>query len=343
MAIKTYRDLTHEEWLKMRNDGFGSSEIAHCCNLSKYGSPLKFYHAKRAAMQGEPQEFESMITKFGHWLEPSVASAFEECTGHKVIKSTSGDFIVKNDLRPYLQASPDRYYWIDENGKHNEANKGILECKTTNLSLEDEKEDLVPIKGYNTIVDNNALVAEEKTLYIPISWYCQVQYQLLVCNKKHAALAYMRLMSRDFGYCYIDFDEDFCNGMLHDADEMWECIQNGVEPKITTIEDANDKWPGHIDGTAKEADMEISTTIGRIKELDAQIKPLEKQRKQYTDSIKMYFEDFESLTIGGEIAATYRKAADKMVLNDKRLQLEAPEIYEKYLEPKAGSRMLRLK
>lgn len=338
--IKRITPSSHEEWLKIRTNGIGSSEVAAACGLSGYTSPLQYWKRKMAERNGESVEFRNIYTEFGHWLEGGVASAFSAMSGHKVIASSSEEFMIANDERPYMIVSPDRTYWIDENAAHNEANKGILECKTTNLKLEDENEQLVKIHGYKLTKE---LQIEECELHIPISWYCQVQYQLYVCGKKHGALAYMRLASRDTGYCYIDCDKDFCADMVRDLDAMWGCLEKGLEPLAVTVEDAADKWPEHNPETEKSANIDIVGKWERIKELDTQIKVLDKERAAIASDLKVYCEDYERVTYDGEPLYTYKKSADRRVFDDKRFQLEHPDLYGKYLKDRKGSRTLLIK
>lgn len=333
--ITIIRPNTRQEWLELRTHGFGSSEVAAICGLSKYESPRHFWHKKRQERAGNIVELENNATQFGHWLEDGVAQAFQDVTSHKVIASSKGDWIAKNDEKPYLQASPDRLFWFDADGKKNAKNKAILECKTTNLRLDEENEDLVEVK--------NVRDGEEVVIRIPISWYCQVQYQLWACGMQHAALAYMRLMSREFNYCYIERDDAFIATMSKDLDGMWQALERGEEPDATTVEDATESWPDCKAGSVREADAETASAYYRIKELDEAMKPFKKERESLATQLKIYAEDNESIAIGGNVIATYKKSAGKKVFNEGMFRIENPDLYDKYLEDKEGTKSLRIK
>ena len=71
----------------------------------------------------------------GHILESAVATYFEQESGRQVIKASEGDWLAVDTERDFLRVSPDRTYWLE--GKHSNDNKGILECKTTQMDIDD--------------------------------------------------------------------------------------------------------------------------------------------------------------------------------------------------------------
>ena len=157
MSTTIIRPATREEWLELRKSGMGSSEVASIVGLNPWQTPYQLWRKKLG--MDEPTE-ENQAMKRGHWCEDAVAQYWSDTTGRQVIARSAGDWLIRDDERPFLQVSPDRTFWVDgdglKHGKNAEQNKGILECKTTNL-----------------VIDPND---------IPKHWFCQVQYQLAVAG-----------------------------------------------------------------------------------------------------------------------------------------------------------------
>ena len=111
---------------------------------------------------------------------------------------------------PYLRVSPDRLFWVDATARKNEDNKGILECKTTQLTID---------------ADN-----------LPLHWFAQLQYQLGVAGYREGALAWLT-MGREFGHKDIIFDEQFYAYLADQITEYWERYIVGTEepPPFTTL------------------------------------------------------------------------------------------------------------
>lgn len=130
--------------------------------------------------------------KAGHYLEDAVAQFWADATGQQVIKSSAGDWLIRSNERPYLQVSPDRTYWL-AGQVHNNDNKGILECKTTQMSVDGDD--------------------------LPKHWFCQLTYQLGVSGMQHGSLAWLTA-GREFGYKDIDFDRDFYEFLVEEVERF---------------------------------------------------------------------------------------------------------------------------
>jgi putative phage-type endonuclease len=125
MSNTIIRPKSHSEWLKLREGGIGSSEIATIVGLNPWETPYQLWRRKVGI---DPPKEQNFAMKAGHYLEDAVSMFWADETGLQVIKSSAGDWVIRDNEKPHLQVSPDRTYWLA--GKpHNKYNKGILSAR----------------------------------------------------------------------------------------------------------------------------------------------------------------------------------------------------------------------
>ena len=86
MVKQSVKDLSREEWLKMRKEGLGGSDAGAVCGLNPYASPMSVYQDKTSPAISD-QDNEPM--RQGRDLEDYVARRFTEATGLKVRRSNA--------------------------------------------------------------------------------------------------------------------------------------------------------------------------------------------------------------------------------------------------------------
>lgn len=263
-----------------------------------------------------PKE-ESFAMKAGHYLEDAVSRFFQDETGATVIKASAGDWIACDATRDYVRVSPDRTYWR-EGDKHNEANKGICEIKTTQMPIDAD--------------------------YVPQHWFCQLQYQLGVMGYDHGALAWLT-SGREFGYKYFTFDKEFYGAMLDVVDRFWlDNILGKREPEPTTVEDILLLNPRHSEGKKVVATDELLETCSRLKAMKEELSSAEAEKKRLEDEIKMFMEDAEMLVSSQAVQlASWKAAKDSVKFDEKTFKEDNPELWEKYTKTVTGSRRFLLK
>ena len=109
MSYTIIRPKDRNEWLEHRKSGIGSSEVATILGLDPWETPYQLW--RRKVGLDEPKT-ETFAMKAGHYLEDAVAQFWHDDTGREIIKSSAGDWLIRNNERPYLQVSPDRTYWL---------------------------------------------------------------------------------------------------------------------------------------------------------------------------------------------------------------------------------------
>lgn len=318
MAAKRLNFKNREEWLEARSLGIGASEVGTILGVNPWETPYQLWRRKKGL---DAPKQENFAMKAGHYLEDAVSKFFSDETGAHIIQSSKDDFMYVNVDKPFLRVSPDRTFWR-EGVTHNEANKSILECKTTQMDI-----------------DSNE---------IPPYWYCQIQMNLGVSEKEDGALAWL-CSGRKFGYSDIRFDPDFYAYMVEKLEKFWTDYINGEkEPPVTTIEDIQAKFPRSI-GKAVEASDEVMEAVNNLRMLKTQIDELTKQKKEAEDTIKTFMADADTLCLPGtkeatpSIIATWKTAKDTLKFDEKAFSAQYPENYKMYMIPVTGSRRFLLK
>ena len=207
-------------------------------------------------------------------------------------------------------------------GKHSKDNKGILECKTTQMDISADD--------------------------VPSHWFCQLMYQLGVMRLREGSLAWLT-RGRKFGYKTIVFDDEFYRFIVESVERFWvDSIKGNQEPAVTTIEDVALKFPKSI-GKAVETTDDIMQQVSLLKALKPQLDELGKQKKEAENIIKTYMQDAETLCLPGskdanpQIICTYKSAKDSQKFDEKRFAKEHPDMYASYMMTVEGSRRFLLK
>ena len=315
MKGKIIRPASHDEWLKQREKGIGSSEVATILGLNPWDTPYMLWRRKKGLDAPKPQNF---AMKAGHYLEDAVSRFYSDESGREIIKRSAGDWLIVDKDAPYLRVSPDRLFWVDATARKNEDNKGILECKTTQMSVD---------------ADN-----------LPLHWFAQLQYQLGVAGYREGALAWLT-MGREFGHKDIIFDEQFYTYLTEQITEYWERYIVGTEePPAYNVDDVVVKYARHTDGKFIKANADVVAAAVRLKEVKQQIAELTRQKESAEATIKMAIGDAEGVTDdSGKVLATWKAGKDKATFDSKRFAIEHPEEYADYVVTKAGSRTFLLK
>ena len=121
------KDLSREEWLKLRKTGIGGSDAGSICGMNPYSNAMKVFHDKTSDTTEEQQDNEAI--RQGHDLEEYVAQRFMEETGLKVRRS---NFMYRNLEYPFMIADVDRLVIGEDAG---------LECKTASAYNADKWKD----------------------------------------------------------------------------------------------------------------------------------------------------------------------------------------------------------
>ena len=316
---------TNEEWRVERSKSIGASAIGILFGESHFTTPMELAEKMRAELRGEFDTTQNLAMKRGHAYEPGVADLFEGEAGKEVIKSSSKEYLIRRDDVPFMHASPDRTYWIDPNGlkfgKNSEANKGILECKTTRRPI-----------------DPNDL---------PMSWQVQLQVQLGISGYKEGYLAWDVLTNAEgFGFKRFEFDPEIFEAAVELCRDFWfRCIEGGEDPDPVAPRDIITRYPSSIEGKTITATQEIVEMISAIKDMQAASKELSAEIDEAKSKLIMLFTDEEAIVAPetGKPIVTYKTKKGATRVDSKLLKADYPEVFAKVSKQDNDSRTLLIK
>lgn len=309
----TIRPKTREEWLNLRKKGIGSSEIGTLLGVNPFETRYQLWRRKTGL---DAPKDENFVMKAGHYLEDAVSKFYSDETQREIIRSSAPDFLVIDPKRDFITASPDRLYWI-KGMKHASENKGIVECKTTQMKIDPDN--------------------------LPKHWFCQLQWQLGISGFKEGSLAWLT-QGRDFGYRDFAINADFFEWEVAQAEKFWkENVLGGKEPEIESDEDVALKYPTSSEGKAVEADSETVQAWMDLKAVKSSISELEEQKALLEGKLKVCFNDAESLIHNGDVLATWKSAKPSEKFDVERFKVERPNDYALYVKEVAGPRRFLVK
>ena len=303
-----------EEWLQNRSKGIGASEAGTVLGLNPWETPYQLWRRKKGL---DAPKVENFAMKAGHYLEDAVSKFYADESHCQIIKASTDDFTILDPDCPILRVSPDRTFWR-LGAKHNDSEKSILECKTTQMSIDPDD--------------------------VPKHWFCQLQMNLGVGEYKDGALAWLT-MGREFGYLDVDFDPDFYAWMKGEITDYWNRYIIGDEiPVAMTAEDVLAKFSIHKAGKEIIATGEILEQISRLKEVKAECKKFETEQKEIENNLKLFFEDAESIIDdNGKTLATWKAPKASSKFDAKAFESDNPKLYDSYCKVVQGGRRLLIK
>lgn len=310
MSTTIIRPKDHQEWLKYRGSGIGSSEVATIVGLNPFETPYQLWRRKMGI--DAPIE-ENFAMRAGHILEPAVAKFWEDATGREVDLSSEGDWLIVDDAKPFLRVSPDRLYWLDDT----HTATGILECKTTQKTIDADD--------------------------LPKHWFCQVQYQLGVARIEQGSIGWLT-QGREFGYQDLRLVTDFFEWLIDEVERFWiDNFVNGKEPAQTSVKDVLLKYNRHTDGKILEVGEDVVRAYDELKEIRRDLAVLEERKLRCEDKIKLAFADAEAISYGGQTIATFKSPRPSVKFDTKAFRDDHPDLADEYTHEVQGARRLTLR
>ena len=297
------KNLSREEWLKLRKTGIGGSDAGSICGMNPYSNAMKVFHDKTSDTIEEQQDNEAI--RQGHDLEEYVAQRFMEETGLKVRRS---NFMYRNLEYPFMIADVDRLVIGEDAG---------LECKTAS--------------AYNA--------DKWKDGEIPLHYIMQCYHYMAVTGKKVWYIAAV-ILGREFTYRRLEWDDALISQMTAAEQYFWKNhVEKGIMPDPDGSKACDEVLRQYFHTARKSVEIELvgfDEKLDRRAALLEQIAPLQQELNQIEQEVKLYMKDNE--TASSSRFKVMWSSVEKTSLDTKRIKLEKPEIYQEYAKVSVSRR-----
>lgn len=303
LAKITTADMSRDEWLDARRAGIGGSDVGAIMGFNQYKSAYQVFLEKTGQYH---EEIDNEAVYFGNALEDFVAQEFAKRTGKKVRRLNK---MLVHPEHDFMLANLDRVV-VGE--------RAVLECKTASEYVKEAWE------------------GEE----IPASYLCQVHHYLAVTGFEKAYIAVL-VGGNKFIWKEIERDEEFIQILIDREKDFWEnYVLKDIAPPIDGSDATNElikKMYPHDDGTAIMLTKDDDVLLDAIDSISYEIKALEQQKKEYENKLKL---KLESATEGHSQRhkVTFKTVVSNRI-DSKRLKVEVPDVYEKFIKPSSSRRL----
>ncbi len=307
------KDLTHQDWLAVRNTGIGGSDAAAACGLNPYMSMLELWLIKTGRQNPDLSDglMENAYSPlyWGKELEPLIAKYYTAKTGNKVRR-----------VNAVLQhPDPDKSFMLANlDYAVNKSEVGILEIKTTG--------------------EHGAKLWKHG---VPLYVTCQVQHQLAVTGKQLAHVCVL-ICGHEARVYEIKRDELIINQLIQQERRFWEYVQQDVPPPADGSESAakslSQLYPTSQGEMIDYRDNDILNTW--FNELSEQKKLIDHHQHRFDflkQQIQQVMKTAELATFANG-SVSWKKAKDSVSLDTKALLKEQPELLNQYSQVRQGSR-----
>ncbi|API73556.1 YqaJ viral recombinase family protein [Ralstonia pseudosolanacearum] len=308
--VKT-TELSRTDWLEVRRTGIGGSDAAAAVGLNPYKSQLELWLEKTGRDAELPKPDPNDTTEPIYWgtlLEPIVAAAYTQQTGHRVRKVNA---VLQHPTIPFMLANLDREVVGVPDVQ-------ILECKTAGEFGTRHWQDGVPE-------------------YVQL----QVQHQLAVTGKRAADVAVL-LCGQALEVHRIERDDDLIARLIPLEAQFWHYVETDTPPPGDGSESADRAlrclYPRDSGGTVDFSDdRQLSAAFADLVVVREQIEAQEVAAAKLKQTIQHAMGDASrALFETGEV--TFKRSKDGMTTDLERLLADHPDLAQQYAIPKAGSR-----
>lgn len=302
------KKLPYGQWLDIRRNGIGSSDAAAAVGLCPYKSQLELWMEKTGRTpseevrpgQGDPRYW-------GTLLEPMVATAYQERTGHKVRKLNA---VLQHPTFNFMLANIDREIVGVPSVQ-------VLECKTAGEFGSRLWKDGVPE-------------------YIQL----QVQHQLAVTGKAAADVAVL-LCGQQLEIHRIERDDEVIARLVVLETRFWEYVEKDIQPPADGSESAakalRKLYPGNDTRVDFTRDADLGRAFDDLAKLKDELEAMEHEAESLKQVIQQAMGDASKAVFpNGEV--TFKRAKDSTTLDTKRLMAECPDVVAMYAVIRPGAR-----
>lgn len=191
-------EMNHQQWLDMRKNSVGGSEIAAALGLSRWRSPFDVWAEKTGHVTKKDEPTDAM--RFGTLLEPVIRKEFARRNGLEVCECP---YILAHKDYPFMTCNLDGYVKLPD------GSCAVLEIKTANTFASDEWSNMCA----------------------PLEYIMQVQYYLAISQMRFAYLAVL-IGSSDYRQVIIERDDEVIAVIIEKLKEFWRMVETNTPPPV---------------------------------------------------------------------------------------------------------------
>lgn len=299
-----------KQWHEDRLNGIGGSEASIILGINPWQSRLELYHKKVNRIIPDDNDKSNIIFDIGHALEPVIAKYYTKMT-NRVIESRPQK---THPEYPFITGNIDR-----EIVKSERLNPGILEIKTKGAHINWHDQDIPPY------------------------YIVQLQQYLAVYGYSWGSFAVLDLEKREISITDVERDESLINYIIEEEKQFWnynilQKIPPEIEPTEACLSFLKETYktpePITIDLIGNREATWKAEELNRIKKTYKELDSIETDCKTFFMNLMKNAE----VAIGNNYIITWKKDKDSSKFNTDKFKLDNPQLYNKYLEPKKGSR-----
>ena len=294
--IADTKNMTHEEWLKLRKSSIGGSDAAAVVGMNPWSSALTLY-ADKMGLSKDKESSEAM--RLGTDLEQYVAERFTETTGLPVRRD---NFMYADDEYDFITANVDR--------KLMGINAG-LECKT-----------MGSFNGYN-------LEDEE----IPSHYFCQCQHYMMVMGYDYMYLAIL-VLQRGLYVIPIERDDEFIKSLREAEIKFWTTnVEKSIMPAPDGSDASLDTLKEIFPKAMPNTEIAVPGLDHLVKDYNA-YRELEKEYKEKKSKVQAEIcrrLGTNEVGVGNDYGCSWKEQSRESV-SPKKLKAKYPRIYSELVE-----------
>lgn len=307
----TFQDK--EEWLKIRKNSIGASEVAAARGISKYKTRYELFLDK---LNDSIDYADNESMYWGRMHENSVAIRFSEETGLKVRKENK---IRIHSEYPFLSATLDRTIVADPETAY----------RLFVVRFPDIDPDIFKKPGILEIKTVRGYAYDKWDAEIAPEYWCQIQHQFDVTGYEWGFFAILIDGNRYIQYPVIP-DQKFIKIQRQDLIDFWN---EHIIPEVAPEMDVKDyeKLPLKEDKVKRIEDpAEQDRLLHRYERywiVSKMIKSLEEEKSQLQDELKLAIKDYKKLIVAGNELCNYTEYIN---FDSTAFKKENEALYEKY-------------
>ena len=304
------KNMDHDQWLAVRQQGIGGSDAAAAVGLNPYHSPLELWLEKtgRVTPATEPEPDTDSPLYWGTVLEPIVAEQYARRKGYRVRRVNA---VLQHPEHPWMLVNLDREIVGQQDVK-------LLQCKTAGL--------------------NGARLWRDG---VPEYVIVQVMHELAVTGYQAADVAVL-IAGQQLEIHRIERREDVIADLIAQERRFWQAVEDDVPPPpdgSASSQQALRRLYPQDKGTTLDFrdDPERSRTFTALLDVRQQLDELGREEAQLKQQLQSALGEASYATFANG-SISWKRTKDGSRIDVQALEQAYPALCAHFRQTVAGSR-----